>query len=137
MLKQTSEFHKNRAAPDGLQWHCIECRKSIDRRPWKRAYDKRRYHEQKETAYLDPYYKRVYGISIEQYKELEKLQNGVCAICFQKCVSGKRLAVDHNHQTNKVRGLLCSFCNQTLGKFRDSIDRFEQAIKYLRQHAAN
>lgn len=129
--KPYSGFHKNKAAPDGYQWHCIECRIAIDRRPWKREYDKNRYHTQKETAYLDPYYRRVYNISLDDYKVLLAKQNGTCAICQQVCSSGRRLAVDHCHKTQKVRGLLCGSCNQAIGLLKDNKEIMQSAIKYL------
>ena len=42
-----------------------------------------------------------------------------------------RLAVDHNHKTGRVRGILCSFCNTALGKFDDSVGLLARAIEYL------
>ena len=58
-------------------------------------------------------------------------QNGVCWICGGK--SGKkRLAVDHDHKTGEVRGLLCKRCNRMLGYYRDAADTFEKAAVYLR-----
>lgn len=61
-------------------------------------------------------------------------QGGVCAICKnpeKSCARGYRLAVDHDHATKQVRGLLCVNCNQGLGHFRDSIPRLQAAIGYL------
>ena len=60
-------------------------------------------------------YKRNFGISLEDYEELLEKQGGVCAICKNKCPSGRRLAVDHDHVTKRVRGLLCCNCNRVLG----------------------
>lgn len=74
---------------------------------------------------------REYGISLELYKAINKEQNGVCAICFN-APENKRLAVDHDHQTNKVRGLLCYSCNTALGLMKDNFTLFENAIKYLK-----
>lgn len=56
---------------------------------------------------------RVYGLTAEQYDDLLKLQGGKCAICRRRPKT-KRLAVDHSHKTNEVRGLLCSRCNHDL-----------------------
>ena len=130
--KLHSEYQKNRCTKDGLQYHCKVCRQNIDSRLVKRAYDRNRYHTQKETTYLNPRYKKQYGITLDQYNERLHNQNNVCAICKNQCKSGRRLAVDHCHKTGKVRGLLCSACNQTLGKFQDNIERFENAANYLR-----
>jgi len=82
--------------------------------------------------------KRVFGISLEEYNDLFQKQNGICAICMQNETKfdsriGKTvmLAVDHNHETGEVRGLLCSNCNLGLGKFKDNIAALKNAIKYL------
>lgn len=77
-----------------------------------------------------------YGISGEQYRKLLSEQNGVCKICLKaevmKNKHGKTfsLAVDHNHETGKVRGLLCMNCNQGIGKFQDSSVLLQRALDY-------
>lgn len=77
---------------------------------------------------------RKYGLSIEQYEAMYKAQNGVCAICGRLNVAGRRLAVDHDHKTGQVRGLLCSGCNTGLGKFQDRIEILKAMIAYLENH---
>ena len=74
--------------------------------------------------------KKEYGISIEEYDERLKKQNGCCAICLKQ-PSKKRLAVDHSHSTGKIRGLLCSNCNTAIGKFKDDKSLLAKAIDYL------
>jgi hypothetical protein len=86
----------------------------------------------------DRYYgyniRRLYGISLEDYNRLLAEQGGVCAICKEAQQSGKsRLVVDHDHETNKVRGLLCTNCNTMLGKSHDSEATLQSAIDYLRR----
>lgn len=73
-----------------------------------------------------------YGITLKDYETLEKSQNGVCKIC-QKPEKGKRLAVDHCHETGKIRGLLCQKCNRALGMFHDDPQLLKKAIKYLKE----
>jgi hypothetical protein len=68
-----------------------------------------------------------YGITEEQYQELLKKQNGVCALCCKLPDSNRRLAVDHNHKTGKIRGLLCSRCNNLLGQ----IERLNYSVLAL------
>lgn len=76
--------------------------------------------------------KRNYGLTIEQYDALLASQGGLCAIC--KATPGnKRLAVDHNHETGVVRGLLCDRCNPMIGYAKESIARLEAAIAYLKK----
>jgi hypothetical protein len=72
-----------------------------------------------------------YGITPEKYFILLEKQNGRCLIC--KNVSERRLAVDHDRVTGKIRGLLCTNCNLGIGFFRDSPILLESAAKYLRE----
>jgi hypothetical protein len=73
---------------------------------------------------------RGYGITEQQYEMLLEVQGGVCAICKQSCPSGRMLAVDHDHNTGRVRGLLCMVCNNKLGHLENK-DWIEKAMKYL------
>jgi hypothetical protein len=77
---------------------------------------------------------RSYGLTETQYQELWETQKGLCAICGGKLQEGKRLThVDHDHETGNVRGLLCKFCNNGLGFFKDSPNYLQKAIEYLRR----
>lgn len=78
------------------------------------------------------YYKKRFGITLEEYNYLYDRQNGCCLICMRsEAELGKRLVCDHDHSNGQVRGLLCSQCNKTLGSFKDDIERFKKAIRYL------
>ena len=74
----------------------------------------------------------LFGLTEEQYDLILIKQGGRCAICKKECTPKKRFAVDHNHMTKRVRGLLCDWCNRGLGLFKDDILRLESAIKYLK-----
>lgn len=76
--------------------------------------------------------KRTYGITLEQYDQLLKKQDGRCAICQRPRESfNKNLAVEHDHKTLEIRGLCCTFCNRyVIGRHRDPTI-FRQAAKYL------
>jgi len=78
--------------------------------------------------------KRKFGISFQQYQDLLHVQGYACAICHstEPCGTGD-FHVDHDHGTNKIRGLLCSNCNTALGLFKDSQDSLLSAIQYLRK----
>ncbi len=76
---------------------------------------------------------RKFGISRAEYDALLEAQGGVCAICKQPSVTGKRLHVDHDHKTEIVRGILCHHCNSGLGQFFDSVERLNDAAAYLLQ----
>lgn len=82
--------------------------------------------EEKRTAYL----KNAYGITEQEYRKLLRRQHGVCAICGAK-PKNQTLAVDHDHETGKVRGLLCRSCNVALGCLKDDIRLLSAAIVYL------
>jgi hypothetical protein len=73
----------------------------------------------------------TYGLVAGQYDELKASQGGVCAICQKATGATKKLAVDHDHKTGYVRGLLCGPCNGMLGAARDSAEFFLRAAKYL------
>jgi hypothetical protein len=76
--------------------------------------------------------KRKYGLTPEQYDLIYVTQGGKCAICQIATGKTKKLAVDHDHKTGKVRGLLCSTCNRMiLGTLRDDITALQRAIDYL------
>lgn len=73
-----------------------------------------------------------YGITLQAYKILFKLQRGKCAICRRKARRGKRrLAVDHCHTTRLIRGLLCGKCNSGIGMLRESPSIIWKALKYI------
>lgn len=75
-----------------------------------------------------------FGITLDDYNQLLKLQGGKCAICGITSNKNKRnhkFHVDHCHTTEAVRGLLCNNCNVSLGGFRDDTVLLQAAIKYL------
>ena len=76
---------------------------------------------------------RSFGINFIIYKELLLKQNSVCDIC-KLPEKNRKLAVDHCHKTGKIRSLLCTNCNTSLGGFKDNINLLESAIKYLRKY---
>lgn len=80
------------------------------------------------------HYKKQYGITVEHYDEMFKKQNGCCAICKEPKLLDRNLAVDHCHNSKKVRGLLCQGCNMGLGFFKDDINLLSKAILYLNEH---
>jgi hypothetical protein len=77
--------------------------------------------------------RRNYGIEPEDYYQMLEDQGGGCAICKVTMPGGRKgkFAVDHNHDTGEVRGLLCGRCNRALGMFDDKVDVLKVAIRYL------
>lgn len=92
--------------------------------------------ERNTPSYLkDKSLRANYGINLEIYNEMFHSQEGRCAICGRHQSEFRlALAVDHCHETNKVRSLLCSNCNSGLGNLRDSKEMLLKAIKYLESH---
>jgi hypothetical protein len=74
---------------------------------------------------------RTYGISPEDNHELFLYQNGRCWLCQKATGATKSLAVDHDHQTDEVRGRLCGPCNQFIGKLGDDPEKAANLLRYL------
>ena len=98
-----------------------------------RAYQKTYY-----KSHPDFYWKRSlrqrYGLTVEDYERMLKLQGGKCALCGALPPQGrnKHLAVDHCHKTGVIRGLLCYGCNGSLARIEDS-EWMNRANKYLKK----
>jgi hypothetical protein len=69
---------------------------------------------------LGDHLKRNYGLTLAQYDDLLRSQEGQCAVCQRSPKPGQRLVVDHDHHTGAVRGLLCSSCNTALGLMEEN-----------------
>lgn len=81
---------------------------------------------------------RCYNITPECYKKMMESQNDCCAICKKhQSTFKRRLCIDHNHETNKIRGILCDNCNTMIGLSKDSIQTFQSAIKYIQKYNTN
>jgi len=102
-------------------------------------------YNKRQVAYMDSEDKRQkryhsqikfkYGISGDEYDAMLEKQGGVCAICGNVNRSDafhRRLAVDHDHDTGIIRGILCSHCNNALGMVDDNIETLHNMIKYLK-----
>ncbi|KIQ62398.1 hypothetical protein TR51_25470 [Kitasatospora griseola] len=78
-------------------------------------------------------YRSRYGITPEDYDRLNTEQGGLCALC-DRPEENRRLAVDHDHETGKVRALLCSRCNTGLGNLRDDPALMLRAAVYVAKY---
>lgn len=72
-------------------------------------------------------YKYRYGVSEKFVEEMKAKQGSKCAICGKEAA----LVLDHDHETRKVRALLCNSCNKGLGHFHDKIDLLLKSAIYL------
>ena len=75
---------------------------------------------------------RKFGINLAQYDEMLQRQNGVCAICLNP-PKKRNLAVDHDHRSGKIRGLLCYRCNYGLGWLGDNWEKIQRVYKYFQE----
>jgi hypothetical protein len=121
-MKVCSKCEINEARQN--QAWCNPCHTEYERR--------RRTYESERNQNL----KKKFGITSDQYDEMHSRQSGVCLICSQPETSMRKdrlrkLSVDHDHATGKIRGLLCSECNIGIGKFKDSPDLLRKAASYL------
>jgi Recombination endonuclease VII. len=78
----------------------------------------------------------VYGLKPGEYGKLYLTQGGTCAICRRATGATRALAVDHDHKTGLVRGLLCSPCNKLLGHLRDDVELARGIVTYLLEPTA-
>lgn len=109
---------------NGKRWQCRRCRVARRNKVTK-AENMRRFK-----------LKTKFDLSVEEYDEMYEEQNGLCAICFEPEIEGRRLAVDHDHETGQLRRLLCNRCNRMLGFAKESIEILQNAIDYLTVHKA-
>ncbi len=106
-------------------------------RQWtKRHLAEKKQYDRSYRAKQDPGYNRrkalaAYGLTPDDYARMLSLQDGGCAICGRAPKPGKSLAVDHCHQTGRIRGLLCFRCNFGLSFYGECADRMGRAYTYL------
>ena len=124
------EYDRNRYIKKGEQIRA-QVRQYAQKNPDKVSAAKKRAKAKNPDKYLDMDLLWRYGISLEEFKTMEAIQGGVCAICHQLSLS--RLHVDHDHVSGRIRGLLCHQCNVMLGYAKDNVLTLESAIAYLQR----
>lgn len=78
---------------------------------------------------------RQYGITAVEFYRLYEEQEHACGSCRKPAPVPEELHIDHCHDTDVVRGLLCAMCNQGIGMLGDTLEAVERAAAYLRSHA--
>lgn len=125
--KELSEFNKNKNNADGHSTWCRQCMKDA----YSPAHYKK-YVKKNPQVHRKSHLKLKYLLTPEEYESMLHDQQEGCAICgAQQEDIGKRLLVDHDHETGKVRGLLCPSCNHGLGRFRDDPELLSRAKDYI------
>lgn len=118
--KKIEKFVKLSSSEDGHTNICKKCHREAQRR----------YRENNPDNYKSAKLKSKYGISLEQLNDMKEQQEHKCKICTEQLP----LVVDHCHQSEQVRGLLCGGCNKALGFFLDKPMNLHNAIIYLVQN---
>lgn len=126
--KSLSEFHKTIRNGDGHHQRCKVCANYAN----KVSRDKDPNFNRRNNL------RRSFGMSLDEYQRLYDSQDGVCAICRKPesvIRAGKvlSLAVDHDHTSGRIRGLLCNNCNRGVGLFSDDTTIISRAVEYLRR----
>jgi len=98
---------------------------------WVKEYNKE--YKKKNPDYMrDWSLKTKYGMTSKDWDDMYSNQDGKCKICLNNIIyRGRQTHVDHCHTTGKVRGLLCSKCNQMIGLANEDKDILQKAIDYL------
>lgn len=123
VVKPLSEFWKNRSRKDGYKFECKDCARTYTKR-WEAS------NREHRKSYSRKRKIETYGISVSDYEELLLVQGGVCAFCAEPCKTGRFLAVDHDHETGEVRGLLCAGCNAARVS-NHTVDTARKLLDYL------
>ena len=123
--------------PDNYKWVIREKSETLEAAREMRAAYMREYNIKNKLKESSRQLKKHYGIDLAAYNIILEAQNGVCAICKNPetlIIKGAlcKLAVDHCHDTSKVRGLLCSKCNRGIGLLAHSVNNLASAIHYLK-----
>lgn len=145
-IKLAEEFNKDKKRKEGLNYWCKDCQYEYN----KKYYQKNKLHlinkttqysksKQGKKTQRKSQLKYKFDLTLEEYKQLLKQQNDMCAICGKTPKQNKKaLAVDHDHRVKKeydvilIRGLLCTSCNRyVIGLMKDNKTIFAGVIKYL------
>jgi hypothetical protein len=159
VVKPLTEFYKAAGCVDGHRGECKSCfqakqsaryRADPERqetakertRQWR--LDNEEYYRERSAAYRKTdaykqslrktYLKQTYGLTPEDYDRMLEAQGGGCAICGKAPRPDISLHIDHDHETGRIRGLLCFTCNNGLGQFQDDPELLIAAAEYVGMH---
>lgn len=144
--KPVEAFSKSKMHKNGRRPQCKDCFNAHQRDRYQNNHEYRkrvlsntkRYTDASPEVWKQRYLMRTYNITLDEYNALLEKQGGVCAICGREeeiknpsARSRSSLAVDHCHETGRVRGLLCFKCNTGIGALGDTVESLRKAIRYL------
>lgn len=140
-----SENNRDKTRAAGLRYkrnHPELCKSRASSNYWRNREEKRKLSKMRNATpegklrTKDQHMRKRYGVGLSWYEETYNQQDGACAICGDRDGFGglgHNLRVDHDHSTNKARGLLCNRCNTGLG-YIENKTWFEKAAEYLAKH---
>lgn len=140
LIRDMTEFPIQYSATDGRMASCKFCENKRQRIWRSKAVASRPDFVAARQLSQDKNKAKRYGLTLEEYRELEKRVTGKCEICLKppRCRKAwradSRLHIDHDHETGKVRGLLCTDCNRAIGLLGDDADTLLRAADYLCRH---
>lgn len=134
--KPKQEFGRRKSG--SLKSYCLPCDRIYSADRQRRYYASNPHLKEKSNkSSRESKLMSEYGITHNHYVEMLSRQQGLCAICRTSEPGGGRkyFAVDHDHATGAVRGLLCNNCNRGIGLLGDSAERIRNAFNYLQSFA--
>ena len=130
-VKLLIDFNKSKNSNKGYSTHCTLCSRILSRKYYTPEKGIKRYENNKEKL-VSYKLKRKFGITLTDYNNKLKQQEGKCMICnMTEQQNGKRFAVDHNHVTGEIRNLLCANCNAAIGFLQENVKIANKAVEYL------
>lgn len=132
--KDKNEFRIRETLKRGYQSWCKSCENDLNKSNYIPK-PKRNREPYDPLKALKRMLKYRYNLTYDEYKDIYNNQKGKCAICGTEKILGtkKGLLVDHDHNTNKIRGLLCTDCNSGIGKLKENIQILQNSITYLQR----
>jgi len=134
-LKFLMKGFNNKSNKDGYHSYCIKCHKQWNYNKYKKDKKKvlasnKRWADANPDKVRDIQLRYTYNITLEDYDKMFEEQKGICKICGGE-PGNKSFHVDHNHNTGKIRGLLCNSCNTKLGWYEK---QKENIVDYLNEY---
>jgi hypothetical protein len=130
---RTMQRNYDRNNPDVIRKKNIRYSK---KHPEKLLEKSRRWNDKNPEKCRNKSIKSKYGITVEEYDNIKKLQDHKCAICKVNEIDTAfgKLCLDHCHNSDKIRGFLCKPCNIMLGFAKDNIQTLLSAAEYLQKN---
>lgn len=129
--KIKSTEYKNKRNQQFIKRYWKKYRSNIPFEDWRKIVEKRKFNKNLYSNRSSKNRFLRYGLSEKQFQEILNNQKKLCKICHKPLT---KYCLDHNHETNKIRGILCHNCNLGLGLFKDNINFLNNAIIYLKNY---